>query len=672
MKKYIWIMSLLIISLCMSACSGGGGGSESSAAPLGTNPSQGTDTPTTTSTQSSVNGSVTIAKPALALNETTTVKVVLKKTDGTAAAGVPVNFSTTLGTLTPSTAVTTDATGLASVQLTVGAVSGQGQVTATATVDSKLVSFNALFSVSLPPLKLSPITLGLTNLSYGGSTSVSVSVLDSANNPFTTQEVDVVFTSTQTSSGNAKINTPVRTINGVAATTYQAITASGSDTITASISGSSVNATVSVTSLTASSIQFVSALPANIGLKGMGGAGIQETSVVKFKVLDTVGQPKANQQVNFTLNTTIGGLSLLSPSGSTATDGTVSVIVQSGTIATSVRVTATIAGISPAISTQSDQLVVSTGVPAQDGFSISIETLNPECWTTDGVTNNVTARLSDHFHNPVPNGTAVYFTTSGGSIQSSCTTTGGACSVIWTSQNPRPIKPGSPSGLLSTGALNDGRAVILAYAVGEEAFVDTNGNGVADAGEFTDTTGAFRDDNESAGLNTNEPFIPFKQTGVFDLMDGRYNGVLQNAVDIAANIPKSKHVFSNSVIVMSSTVPSTPSFSPTSVSLAGSKINPVDGAVTAIPTTSIITLTVTDVNGNVMPAGTVIKVAGAGTVLSSSFTSTVPNTTKTGNGITIFSVPVTNISLTSGSDALIVTVTAPSGQSTIYTLAITY
>lgn len=660
MKRYVGIISFIVICFSLSACGSGGGsgGSTGNNTPLGTNP-----TPTTST---SANGSVTITKSSLIFNETTALSALFKKSDGTAAAGVSVNLSTTLGTITPATAVT-DANGKATAQLTVGSVSGQGQITASATVDGKLVSNNALFSVILPPLTLSPITLGLSSLSFGGSTSVAVAVRDANGIPFTTQEVDVVFTSTQAASGKATINTPIRTVNGVATTTYKATTATGVDTITASIAGSSVNANVTVAPLSASSIQFVSALPSNIGLKGMGGAGIQETSTVTFRVLNTVGQPKANQQVDFTLNTTTGGLTLLSPSGSTAADGTVSVIVQSGTIATSVRVTATITGSTPAISTQSDQLVVSTGVPAQDGFSISIATLNTESWNKDGVQDLVTARLSDHFHNPVPDGTAVSFTTSGGSIQPSCTTIAGACSVTWTSQNPRPIKPGSPTGLPSTGALNDGRAVILAYAIGEEAFVDTNGNGVADTGEFTDSTGAFRDDNESGVLNANEPFIPFNQTGVFDTKDGRYNGVLQNAADIAANVPRSKHVFSNSVIVMSSTAPGTVSFNPNKVLLATTS-----GIITAASTT-VIELTVSDANGNAMPAGTVINVAAGGTVLGTLFTSTtVPNTIFTGVGITKFSVPVSNPSLTAGTDALKVTVTVPSGQSTIFTLPITY
>lgn len=568
--------------LCFFALVGCSGGSSSSSQ----------DTTTVQMSSGSAVGSVTVTNTALQFSESTSVSATFKKTDGTPASGINVNFSTTLGTITPASGiVVTDTNGTATVQLTVGATSGQGQITASATVDNNQITKTGLFSVSLPPLKLSTISLGLATLSYGGSTSVSVTVTDASGVTYTGQEVDVTFSSTQAALGKASITSPVRTVNGVATVTYQAITATGSDTITAAIAGDSKTASITVNSLAASSISFISALPASIGLKGMGGTGIQETSRVTFKVFDTAGQAKANQQVDFSLNTTLGGLSLIPYSGSTASDGTVSTIVQAGTIATPVRVTATLRGAVPLIATQSDQLVISTGVPAQDGFSISIETLNPESYNTDGIQDKVSARLSDHFHNPVPDGTAVYFTTSGGSIQPSCTTVGGVCSVTWTSQNPRPIMPASPTGLPSTGAMQDGRAVILAYAVGEEAFLDLNGNGLADAGEFTDSYEAFRDDNENGIRNTNETFIDFNSNGIFDPFDGMYNGVLQGAAYV--NAPISKHVFSNSTLVMAT---------------SGANISfPLCPTTIAKGASISCIVSVSDLNGNTMPAGTTVE-----------------------------------------------------------------
>lgn len=580
MRKILTAVTFYICIMILAGCSGSGSSSSPDTSPV--------QMPFSGSTV----GSVTIAKPALQLSETTSVSATFAKSDGTPAAGINVNFSTTLGIIVPANGIAvTDLNGTATIQLTAGATSGQGQITASATVDNKQVTKSGLFSVSLPPLKLSAISLGLSTISYGGSTSVSVTVMDSNGAVFTGQEVDVTFSSTQAASGKATITSPVRTVNGVATVTYQAMTATGSDTITAAIAGDSKTAAITINPLAASAITFLSASPANIGLKGMGGAGIQETSKVVFKVLDTAGQPKPNQQVDFTLNTTVGGLSLSSYSGSTAADGTVYTIVQAGTIATPVRITATIRGSSPVIATQSDQLVVSTGVPSQDGFSISIETLNPEAWNTDGVIDKVTARLSDHFHNPVPDGTAVYFTTSGGSIQPSCVTVGGACSVNWTSQNPRPA---------------NGRARILAYAVGEESFLDLNGNGVADAGEFTDDSEAYRDDNENGVRDPGETFIDFNSDGIFNGPDGKYNGVLQGAAYVGA--PRSKHVFSNSTIVMASSASLVSNTCGTSITV------PPGGSTSC-------NITVSDINGNTMPAGTNVTFEYISSVYGISLTS---------------------------------------------------
>ncbi len=623
MRKLYGALSLILFTFILAGCSG----------------SSSTSQDFTPVQSSSLTGSVVIAKTALQFNEITTVSASFKKSDGTPASGINVNFSTTLGAISPSSGIAvTDTNGTATVQLTVGSTSGQGQITASATVDNKQITKTGLFSVTLPPLKLSDISLGLSNLSYGGSTSVTVTVLDSNGATFTGQEVDVTFSSTLAASGKASIISPVRTVNGVAVATYQATTATGSDTITASISGDSKTALISVTPLTASSVSFVSAAPTNIGLKGMGGAGIQETSIVTFKVLDTAGKPKANQQVDFDLNTKVGGLSLTSLQGSTSADGTVSTTVQAGVVATPVRVTATIRNTYPSISTQSDQLIVSTGVPSQDGFSISVQTLNTESFNTDGVKDVVTARLSDHFHNPVPDGTAVSFTTNGGSIQPSCTTIAGACSVNWTSQNPRPA---------------NGRARILAYAVGEETFIDYNGNGVADAGEFSDDSEAFRDDNENGIRDSNEPYIDFNSDGVFNGPDGYYNGVLQGIAYVGA--PKSKHVFSNSTIVMASSaaVVSNSCGNPIVVGLAGS---------------TSCDIIVSDVNGNIMPAGTKVAFTYTSVTDLIKLTSddyTFPNSSAN-SGVILNVILTDDGTAPVGRGVLKVTVTSPGGVVTTY------
>lgn len=321
---------------------------------------------------------------------------------------------------------------------------------------------------------------GITQLSAGGTTSLTAQLMDGSSAYLT--ETDVSFSSTCIGTNLASVNTPITTATGVAISNYTAQGCTGSDTVTASatIDGTTItaSATLNILAATLGSIEFVSAVPTNIALKGMGGAGQSETSTVTFRVRDTSGNPIANQSVTFALNTAVGGLQF-SPGTDTAisgVDGLIQTIIQSGTVATPVRVTATVDA--TGISTQSDQLVVTTGIPDNDSFSLSAATLNPEAFDYDGVQVAITAHVADRFNNPVPDGTTVLFTTEGGSIGGSCQTTSGACSVNWTSQDPRPTIDNLNG---TTG--NAGRVTILATAVGEESFTDQNGNGTFDTGE---------------------------------------------------------------------------------------------------------------------------------------------------------------------------------------------
>ena len=621
-------------------------------------------------TSSSSSGSVAIAKSALQFSQSTNVVATFNNPDGSPASGVTVNFSTTLGTLTPSNGIaTTNANGQATVQLVAGTVSGQGSVTATASINNKAISQSGTFTVQLPTLTLSAITVPSSAISYGASTTVSVSVLDANGNLYTAQDVFVTFTSTQATANAASINSPIKTVNGVATTTYTAITNTGVDTVTASIAGSSQTATITVNPLSTSAIQFISATPEQIGLLGANN-GMPELSKVVFKVLDSAGNPKPNVGVSFSLNTAVGGITLsgitnTSPTagtGSTDSNGLVSVFVNSGTIATSVRVTATVTGTS--ISTQSDELVVASGLPAQDAMSISVSNMNSESWDIDGVKVTVTARLADHFKNPV-NGVAVYFTTSGGSIEPYCNTDStGTCSVTWQSQAPRPQAYNASTN--PAGPQLAGQTTILAYAVGEEGFLDSNGNGVADGsctpihdgtglapsrtcGEYTDWSEAFLDQNWDGVRNPLETFIDFNSDGVFNGPDGYFNGALQGAASVGA--PRSKHIFKNYYMVMSG--------SDAIITAYGSQ-------TMGLNSSQVLTFTVSDENGNTMPSGTTITFTGSNGVAvaqPSSFTVAQNIAPGYNNAYSLpsFAVGISNSATTAGSGLLSVTVTTPSG-----------
>jgi len=442
------------------------------------------------------------------------------------------------------------------------------------------------------------LNIAANSLAAGGATTISVTLQQSTGVLYT-DSASITFSSGCTAQGLATLDATVTTTTGVAVSNYAATGCSGSDTITASatINGSTISASGSLTVAEASlgSIQFISATPELIALQGTGGAGLSENATLVFKVLDQTGGPVAGETVMFELNTTVGGLSITPESATSGADGTVQTTVLSGTIPTAVRVTATIivdGGTN--ISTQSDQLVVSTGIPDQDSFSLSATEFNPEGLNYDGETVTITARLADRFNNPVPDGTAVSFTTEGGSIEGSCLTAAGACSVIWTSQNPRPcgqqssdanvavtddeelvvvLNPSAgpnvceatdgttvnanlssdPQGKEGLGQPFGGRATIIATAVGEESFIDVNGNGVFDDGDFfTDLPEVWRDDDESEERDSHEIFLDFNKNGTYDAADNAFNGVLcSRTVSPGCGTSTTLHIRQTLVLVMS-------------------------------------------------------------------------------------------------------------------------
>ena len=587
--------------------------------------------------------------------------------DGAALSGEVVTFTVTLGNLNPASGTAlTDSNGLASLGLEEGGVDGAGTATASVTYLGETVESSVSYQVvtgggSVTPTVLrmgsgTPVAtnfqeglieVGLSTLSAGGTTSATVLIVDENDNLYTVP-VDVSFTSGCVGTGLATMDATVTTVNGSASSTYLAQGCVGPDTITASanIGGTTYSASGSVTVQAGAvgSVEYVSATPDNITLQGTGGAGRSETSVVVFRVVDVQGNPVQGQDVTFSLNSTVGGMSLDPASATSDNDGLVQTTVQAGTVATVVRVTASVAAGTNTYESQSDQLVVTTGIPDQDSLDLSAVILNPEGWDYSGTTVEITARMADRFNNPVPDGTAITFTTEGGVIDGSCTTVNGACTVTWTSQAPRPCgqtlgdsqvtldttagpntctvvsggstNPSEPQvGVAPLGQPYGGRATILATAVGEESFTDINGNGVFDEGDlFNDLPEAWRDENEDGIRDSNEPFLDFKSNGSYDVADGKFNGVLcdrPTSNDCGEN--QTLNVRRSLVLVMSGSsaymqmVPSTITF-------------PNGGAGSGI-------LYFSDLHNQPMPAGTTVDISvSSGFKLLSGSSYTMPST----------------------------------------------
>ncbi|GAA5140137.1 hypothetical protein [Thalassotalea piscium] len=495
-----------------------------------------------------------------------------------------VNFTSTVGNI-PIPSAITDGNNLAIVDIFAGDTLGAGEVTAqiASGESGKAIFVVGSSTVSMgsgEPFVKGVADISLEQISAGGTSVISVSIVDDQGNLFT-EPVNVNFSSSCSTQSVAKLSSPITTSNGVATSTYLAQGCVGEDPInvTANAGGINLSASGSINVLPADigSIEFVSALPENIGILGAGIVSGSESSTVVFKVKDTDGNPYNNRVVNFALNTDVGGISLSQDKATSNSDGLVQTVVNSGTVPTTIRVIAsTVALDGSVVFTQSSQLVVSTGLPDQDSFSLSRGVANPEAWNVDGIEVPVTVRMADAFNNPVPDGTAVNFTAEGGSIGSSCTTENGVCSVMWTSQNPRPTGKTLTQSFCTVADNNDpaifcarepladgknylgqkygGRVTVLATAIGEESFPDKNGNGRFDESEYTlfkglnvsgmpyDLKEAFVDHNEDYLYNPVEvsteiggeleEFVDFNSNGVFDTQDSVYNGVLCGFNDV--------------------------------------------------------------------------------------------------------------------------------------------
>ena len=153
-------------------------------------------------------------------------------------------------------------------------------------------------------------------------------------------------------------------------------------------------------------------------------------------------------------------------------------------------------------------------------------------------------------------------------------------------------------------------------AIGEESFVDGNGNGSFDNLEnFTDLAERFRDDNGNGVYDPGEFFYDFNNDGMRNPADTLFNGVLCN--DTAGRCDATKQstgIGASNLIIMSGSTPD--------------NVLPAAGATlaTASKANGLQTylFKVADVNNNPMPSGTTVSATVQGTGLSvatpSSFT----------------------------------------------------
>jgi hypothetical protein len=478
--KLNFVSAAVVATLALAGCSGGGPTTSGTGSGSGecTSNCGGTTTPGSVAVALSSN-TVTSAAPA-------TVTATVLDGNSQPVSGAVVNFAVNpaIGSLSASAALT-DASGVASVTLSpaTSTTSGADNVSVSVTVGSNTVTAARGYQINATTAQFSSLTSNTGTTSADALAAYGQAVLTAKMTGVTAAApVTVAVTSTCVAAGKATISpSTVTDSSGTVAFTYKDTgcgATMAADTITTSISGTStsISSQLYLTSPVANSLAFNAATPSTIFLKGSGNV---ESSTVTFKVVDTAGNPLPGQHVTLTLSSYAGGVTLdqkdeselaSSPDVQVSdSNGLVSGIVNSGTVPTPVRV---IAKLPSGVSTVSSNLAIVTGLPSQMNFSMSQGTINIEGATRDGTSNTYTIYAADRSGNPVPDGTTILFWAEGGQIEGTKSTAlvnGLATTTAqFVSADPRPA---------------DGRVTVLAYAIGEESFVDTTGTNVWSTGE---------------------------------------------------------------------------------------------------------------------------------------------------------------------------------------------
>ena len=427
-------------------------------------------------------------------NQPATVVATFANTDDDAI----VTFQTTIGQLDPAAGTVLSSNGEARIVIQAGQTAGAGEVQASATLEGGLITSNSVafevleFEEVEEDLQLGICSGGTSPLdctSAGtnfipnviettldtvvgepadgipaqGTAEISFVVVDASTTPVTpVGNVPVTITSRCSNLDLASISAAQSDGTGAVVATYQATGCEETDNITATIpsTGSTANGSIFVFPPRIGSIVFdrvVDSVGDSIQGIFIQESGGESTARVIFKVLDRFGDPKPDVDVRFELTTTIGGLALQNSLRKTDNAGEAVAFVNSGFIATTVRVRATIDvdtdndGIDDqTLVTLSDQLSVNTGIADQNSMSLSVNQFSVEGEDLDGQQIEVTVRLSDLFNNPVRDGTTVQFRTEYGRIVPACNTLGGTCTVTWNSQEPR--RPLDGNTFIGSGA----------------------------------------------------------------------------------------------------------------------------------------------------------------------------------------------------------------------------
>ena len=675
MRILNWLATSLLVATLVACGGGGGSAGVSGASGSAASGSAGGATPTVVVSVVKADG---LPATSVQVGGGFSAKAVLRDKSGLPVANRLVTFTVdgsvaTLGALT----ALSNSSGEASVPIGPSSISASGATTVRASADVEGTTYSSQFdfAVSAGSVSLSSIRAAATALPSAGNTSLEVTALV-AGVP-TSLPVNVRWTAScgLINEQNSQPDGVGVSTNGsgVALASYRAVDASGqlcrgAVTVTANTAGAPASSgfTLNIQAPVPNSIAFINATPNNIFVAGSGANGRSE---VKFRVVSSTGSALQGVAVRLSIVDNPGGVGIVA-SGSLApveilsdSAGDVVVSVFSGNRPGPVKLRASLVS-DASIFSESQNLSVASGPASQRFMDLAVSTFNIEGWSRSGSNTQLSVRVADRQGNAVEDGTVINFTSEGGQVASSCTTTRNAgissCAVDLISQNPR------PSG---------GRVSVLAYLEGEKDYVDVDGSNSFTPGDTLIEMGdAFRDDNENNIYDSNIDRFVFPRGGnVACAGSGGASPSQANTCDGKLRTT----VRAQTIILFSS---SQPQFSNITLNTFD-----VTSTVTVGTTTSVVTRTFAasfsiDVRSLdnfllPMPAGTIVSAEALGTVckVEKQFGSPVVNTISTsGNPTqdlsTRFSASLTDCEL--GRSTLVVNVTSPSGLRTATSFAL--
>ena len=249
-------------------------------------------------------------------------------------------------------------------------------------------------------------------------------------------------------------------------------------------------------SIDAASINLFSHSYDRIGVKESGSVEVVE---VLFEVRDSTGVPidlDHKVSVSFRLGNSPGGGEYLFP-GSAVTNakGQVTVAVNSGTKSGVVQVVAEIVHNGSVIKSRPVFIAIHGGLPDDDHLTLTLPNYNvPGLILVDDI--NATIVAGDKYSNPVKPGTAIYFNTTGGTIQGSILTDEFGKGVAnFNTGNPVPTHPdyGIAYGIISAKTADENEdsistEIVFLYSGGVENFnVAPTSFSISDGGSQTFT-----------------------------------------------------------------------------------------------------------------------------------------------------------------------------------------